>query len=129
MTMIVKKPILPGRVRRIPGSFSWVDHGLVRDRHLEKCSHTAAALYLFLVCVGDRQGLSYYSDETLAAKLRMAAGLLEQARSELIRNDLVAWRRPMYQVLSLEPATERRASQVAMSLGAILRQAGEAAHD
>lgn len=127
--MIVKKPILSGRVRRIPGSFSWVDHRLVRDRHLDRCSHAAAALYLFLVCVADREGLSYYSDETLAAKLGMEAGLLAQARSELIRNDIVAWRRPMYQVLSLEPATERRASRAAMSLGDILRQAGEAAHD
>ena len=99
------------------------------DRHLDRCSHAAAALYLFLVCVADREGLSYYSDETLAAKLRLETGLLEQARSELIRNDLVAWRRPMYQVLSLEPATERRASRAAMSLGDILRQAGEAAHD
>jgi len=127
--MIVKKPILSGRVRRTPKSFSWVDHRLVRDRHLEKCSHAAAALYLFLVCVGDREGLSYYSDESLAAKLRMEVGLLEQARAELIDNDLVAWRRPMYQVLSLEPATDRRTSRAAMSLGAILRQAREAGHD
>ena len=73
--------------------------------------------------------MSYYSDETLAAKLGMEAGLLAQARSELIRNDIVAWRRPMYQVLSLEPASQRRASRAAMSLGDILRQAGEAAHD
>jgi hypothetical protein len=86
-------------------------------------------LYLFLVCVADREGLSYYSDETLAAKLRLEAGLLEQARSELIGSDLLAWRRPMYQVLSLEPVSQRRASRAAMSLGDILRQAKEAAHD
>ena len=127
--MIVKQPILSGRVRRTPKSFSWVDHRLVRDRHLERCSHAAAALYLFLVCVGDREGLSYYSDESLAEKLRMEPDLLRQARAELIGNDLVAWRRPMYQVLSLEPVTERRASRAAMSLGAILRQAKEAGHD
>jgi hypothetical protein len=86
-------------------------------------------LYLFLVCVGDREGLSYYSDESLAAKLRMEAGLLEQARAELIDKGLVAWRRPMYQVLSLEPATDRRTSLAAMSLGDVLRQAREAGHD
>ena len=121
--MIVKKPILSGRVRRTPKSFSWVDHRLVRDRHLDGCSHAAAALYLFLVCVGDREGLSYYSDETLAAKLGMEAGLLAQARAELIGSDLLAWRRPMYQVLSLEPVSQRCASGTAMSLGDILRQA------
>jgi len=121
--MIVKKPILSSRVRRTPKSFSWVDHRLVRDRHLERCSHAAAALYLFLICVGDREGLSYYSDETLAAKLRMETSLLEQARSELIGRDLLAWRRPMYQALALDPVSQRCASGAAMSLGDILRQA------
>jgi hypothetical protein len=46
--MIVKSPILPNRVRKVPKSFSWIDHRLVSDRHIERCSHTAATLYLFL---------------------------------------------------------------------------------
>jgi len=128
--MIVKTPILSRRVRRAPKSFSWIDHRLVRDRHLDGCSHAAAALYLFLVCVGDRQGLSYYGDKAIAEKLSMDDGLLEKARSELIRKDLVAWRQPMYQVLSIEPApVEQRSSQAAIRLGDILRQAREVAHD
>ncbi len=128
--MIVKTPILSRRVRQTPKSFSWIDHRLVRDRYLDECSHAAAALYLFLVCVGDHQGLSYYSDKVIAEKLSMEAGLLKKARSELIRNDLLAWRRPMYQVLSLEPVpVEQRSSQAAMRLGDILRQAREVAHD
>ena len=53
--MIKKRLICPQRVRRIPSQFSWVDHRLVRDRHIESCSHPALALYLFLIAVGDHQ--------------------------------------------------------------------------
>ena len=57
-----KFPICPDRIRTIPEQFSWVDHRLVRDHHIERLSHQAASLYLFLVTVADCQGLSYYSD-------------------------------------------------------------------
>jgi len=83
-------------------------------------------LYLFLVCVGDRRGLSYYSDKSIAEKLKMDAGLLEKARSELIRSDLLAWRSPIYQVLSMESATvKKRSSQGVMRLSDIFKQARE----
>ena len=101
--MIVKSPILKQRIRKVPKSFSWVDHRLVRDRHIENCSHSQAALYLFLVCVADNQGLSFYGDPTLMTKLSMDQTTLDQARSGLVRNSLIAWQRPIYQVLSLEP--------------------------
>lgn len=101
--MIVKSPILKQRIRKVPKSFSWVDHRLVRDRHIENCSHSQAALYLFLLCVADNQGLSFYGDQALMAKLSMDQSTLDQARSGLISNSLIAWQRPIYQVLSLEP--------------------------
>jgi hypothetical protein len=56
-----------------------VDHRLVRDRHIESCSHPAAALYLFLVTVADNQGLSYYSDPALMTRLSMDAAALDAA--------------------------------------------------
>jgi hypothetical protein len=59
--MTRKFPICPDRIRSIPEQFSWVDHRLVRDRHIECLSHEAAMLNLFLVTVSDSQGLSYYS--------------------------------------------------------------------
>ena len=128
--MIVKTPILPKRVRKVPKSFSWIDHRLVRDRHIERLSHAAMALYLFLVCVGDRRGLSYYSDQSLTNKLSMEAAALNHARSELIGADLVAWQRPIYQVLGLDPEpAPRKPCRGAMRLGDILNQAMEAAHD
>lgn len=102
-----KHPVNPLRLRKVPSQFNWVDHRLVRDRHLDACSHAAAALYLFLVVVADAQGLSYYSDPTLMQRLRMDGLTLAQARMNLIQADLIAWRKPIYQVLSLDgPAQE-----------------------
>jgi hypothetical protein len=111
----------------VPGSFSWIDHRLVRDGHIKKCSLQAAALYLFLVCVGDSRGLSYYGDASICRHLAFDEPALANARSELVRNGLLAWKTPLYQVLSLEPAIEKRSSREgSMSLGDILRRAAEA---
>ncbi len=121
--MIVKTAILPHRVRNVPKSFSWIDHRLVSDRHIERCSHAAGILYLFLVCVGDNKGLSYYGDQTLMAKLSMDTGTFENARSNLIRSGLIAWQKPLYQVLCLQPVAKRRPAASVMGLGEILKKA------
>jgi hypothetical protein len=127
--MIVKTPILRERVRKVPKSFSWIDHRLVRDGHIESCSHAAGFLYLFLVCVSDDKGLSYYGDHTLMKKLSMEETAFEKARSELVRMGLLAWQAPLYQVLSLEPSEKARLNGTSMILGDILKSAMEAAHD
>lgn len=101
--MVIKRVISPERVRKIPAQFSWVDHRLVRDRYVERCDSHALALYLFLVTVADVQGLSYYSDASLARSLTMEMSRLNQARGVLIRAGLIAYQKPLYQVLSLDP--------------------------
>lgn len=125
--MIVKTPVLPERVRKVPQSFSWIDHRLVSDLHIERCSHAAGILYLFLVCVGDDRGLSYYGDQTLMTKLSMDTHTFENARSDLIRSGLIAWQKPLYQVLCLEPATPKRAMASPGGLGDILKRAAKEA--
>ncbi len=122
--MIVKKPILNKRVRKVPQSFSWIDHRLVRDRHIELCSHAQAALYLFLACVSDDKGLSFYGDQSIMVRLSMDQQVLNTARSELIKNSLIAWQKPVYQVLSLEPQAPDRTGLL-ISLGDILAMGGE----
>jgi hypothetical protein len=102
--MTHKVPIRPDLIRSIPDQFSWVDHRLVRDRHIERLSHQASALYLFLVTVADCQGLSYYSAPSLCERLVMDAPTLEAARMDLLRAGLVAYKKPLYQVLSLGDA-------------------------
>ncbi len=127
--MISKTPILPERVRRIPKSFSWIDHRLVSDKHIENISHASGILYLFLVCVGDDKGLSYYGDQSLMKKLTMDQGMFETARSDLIIKGLIAWQRPIYQVLCLGPERKVRRKGEPMGLGDILKSAMEACHD
>ena len=121
--MIVKNPILKQRIRKIPNSFSWIDHRLVRQKYIDSCTHEQSALYLFLVCVSDDQGLSYYADKSIMQKLGMDVQTLKEARSGLIKNNLIAWQQPIYQVLSLEPMVNTSRSGQMMSLSNILNNA------
>jgi hypothetical protein len=105
--MTSRRPILTSRIRRVPGQFSWIDHLLVRDRHIEMLTHPAAALYLFLITVGDADGLSWYGDESIINRLSMDKGTFLEARLNLIRNGMIAWREPIYQVLSLQKEETR----------------------
>jgi hypothetical protein len=100
--MTTKRPILINRIRRVPSQFSWIDHRLVRDRHLERLTHQGLALYLFLVTVCDAAGLSWYGDESIMDRLSMDKNALHAARLNLIQNGMIAWREPIYQVLSLQ---------------------------
>jgi hypothetical protein len=59
-------------------------------------------LYLVLVTVADAEGLSYYSDESLERMLRLDHAGLSAARAQLCQHGLVAYQKPLYQVLSLE---------------------------
>jgi len=98
-----REPLVPQRRRRVPPQFSWVDHRLVRDGHIEGQSAEALALYLLLVTVADADGLSWYSDASLCRMLSWAPTRLAQARGELREADLIAYRKPLYQVLDLSP--------------------------
>ena len=89
--MPIKRIIRPDRLRRVPKQFSWIDHRLVRDQHIQRCSPPAWTLYLFLVTVGDAQGLSYYSDRSVQKLLSMDPTTLDQARQSLIRAEMVAF--------------------------------------
>ena len=99
-----REPIIPERRRRVPPQFSWVDHRLVRDGYIQERSASALALYLFLVTVADADGLSWYSEAALCRQLSFGVEQLGQARSELQRAMLIAYRKPLYQVLDLSAA-------------------------
>jgi len=129
---MINKPLLrPQRLRLLPPSFSWVDHRLVRHEYLARADHRAWTLYLFLVTVADAQGLSFYSDAAISRRLTMDPVTLWAARRQLVQADLLAYRKPLYQVLSLpedprpssEPAAPRTGQ--AQSVAAILRRALE----
>lgn len=104
---------------------------MVSDQHIDKFSHASATMYLFLVCVGDDKGLSYYGDQFIMHKLAMDRQTFQNARSNLIENSLIAWQKPIYQVLDLEPVFTHRKHQcgATMSIGDILKGAMEAHYE
>jgi hypothetical protein len=132
-----REPIMPQWRRHIPTQFSWVDHRLVRDGHIEGRSPESLALYLFLVTVADAEGMSWYSETALCRILSWEASGLCEARGELRQAGLIAYRKPLYQVLdlSVDPVpvsqrTVRRSTREAVAIGETLgRRQGEVCHD
>jgi hypothetical protein len=127
--MIQKHVLVPQRLRRPPATgWSWLDRRFLRE-HGEYLSREAMQLYLFLAAVADRHGLSFYSDTTLACRLRLSQPVLERAREELLDRDLIAHELPLVQVLSLpSPGVRRRPEpgQGLIALGDLFRQIAEA---
>ena len=126
--MIHKRLIRPDRVRQVPPSFSWVDQRFVRYNYISRCDCHALGLYLFLITVSDAEGLSYYSQKALCRYLKFEPDQLERARAQLQQAQLIAYQKPLYQVLALEdpptpaqPPPER--SSQTQSVGEILRRA------
>lgn len=99
--MIRKQVLMTDRVRRPPRSgWSWIDRRFVRE-FAPRLSGDAILLYFFLAAVSDKDGLSFYSEATIAVRLRMSEAAVVAARDELVAMDLAAYRTPLVQVLSL----------------------------
>jgi hypothetical protein len=114
-----KHLIRPDRLRQVPTGFSWVDHRLVRQNYIERCDCVDLALYLFLITVSDAEGLSYYSDQAICRRLRIEPAALTAARVHLQKAELVAYQKPLYQVLSLEQASEAAPSPASPRTGEV----------
>lgn len=98
---IYKQPILADRVRKIDGSFSFIPHRFITHNFFSSLDQHELLLYFLLVLVGDRQGLSYYSQDRLCVLLRMTLDDYIIARNNLIEKSLIAFDGFMFQVLSL----------------------------
>ena len=119
--MIHKQILVPGRVRRPPADgWSWIDRRFLRE-HASRLSHEAIFLYFFLAAVSDKDGLSFYGDASIALRLRMAETVVVRARDELVAADLVAYRAPLAQVLSLPATTLQHRGGGLAAFGEILR--------
>ena len=99
--MIEKNPLCPQRVRKISGSFAFIEHRFLRDGFFQGLSQSELLLYLFLVLAADRSGLSYYSYDKICTLLRFSIDEYLLARNQLIQKDLIAFDGHLYQVLSL----------------------------
>ena len=99
--MSLKSILDHDRVRKIEGSFSWIDHRFITGGFLEDLSTIEILLYLFLVAVSDRNGISFYHDDRVCSILKIPLTSLGEAREGLIMRSLIAYEPPLYQVLSL----------------------------
>lgn len=99
--MISRAPIEPNRIRRITGSFSWLDHRLLHDGYLAAMTPQEILLYFFLVLVGDRNGVSFYGYEKICALLKLDLPHFIEARERLVSKSLIAAQSGRFQVLQL----------------------------
>lgn len=131
MAFINKKVLHCQRVRQIPRSgFSWLDRRFVTGGFAAESPQNELLLYLFLCTVSDHQGLSFYGDRRLCEILKLSTTKLDAARRGLEKRDLVVYRYPLYQVLSLpdEPTgplpteAEPQSPSGASSIGDVIRR-------
>lgn len=101
MRGVHKEPVDASRIRHMPRQFGAVDRAFIFDEHIGKLSPKETALYTLLICVSDPQGLSYYSDRKLAELLGLNTEEVIQSRLGLIRNRLILYQHPFYQLLDL----------------------------
>jgi hypothetical protein len=99
--MIRKKILNPDRIRGIKGGFSFIPHRFVTDGFLSSLNQRPLLLYLFLVLVSDRHGLSYYAYDSICTLLQMRLEDYIAARDDLLRKDLIAFDGTLFQVLEL----------------------------
>jgi hypothetical protein len=103
-------PLCPDRVRKIRGSFAFIEHRFLHDGFWADLDHHQLLLYFFLVMVADRFGLSYYSYDKICTLLRLTVDEYIDARNTLIDKDLLGFDGRLFQILSLPKRPKREAS-------------------
>jgi len=105
-----KELIEPGLRRRIPEHFTWVDHRLVREGYIRKCSIKSLGFYLFLLAVSDAEGLSYYGDKRISLELGISEDSVSELRRELISARLIVYKEAIYQLLDLQEVRQAQST-------------------
>jgi hypothetical protein len=99
--MMEKVILCPDRIRRITGTFGFIEHRFLKEGFFFTLTHCELLLYLFLVLVADRHGLSFYSYDKMCTLLRISVDEFILARDGLIEKDLIAFDGRTFQLLSL----------------------------
>lgn len=130
--MISRTPINGHRIRKITGSFSWLDHRLITQGFLSTMQPYEMLLYFFLVLVGDRNGISFYRFDRICTLLKMDLDVFIKSRNGLVSKSLIAYQDGRFQVLQLperpvvrSPPKKRSPwprNQQTQALGEILQQ-------
>jgi len=93
--------LCPNRVRKITGSFGFIEHRFLKDGFFYSLTHHELLLYLFLVLAADRDGLSFYGYDRICTFLKLTLDEYIQARDGLMAKDLLAFDGRTFQLLSL----------------------------
>lgn len=104
---MMKRILVPERVRKINGSFAFIEHRFLREGFWTSLAPSELMLYFFLVVTADRSGLSYYGYDKICSILGMDVDDYIEARNALIEKDLIAFDGVLFQVLSLPEAPRR----------------------
>ena len=99
--MMEKIILCPDRVRKIAGTFGFIEHRFLKEGFFYSLTHHELLLYLFLVLSSDRDGLSFYGYDKICTLLRISVDEFILARDGLIYKDLIAFDGRTFQVLSL----------------------------
>jgi hypothetical protein len=102
--MIRKRILNPGRIRQIRGGFSYIPHRFLTDGFLALLDQKEILLYLFLILVSDRHGLSYYSYDMICSLIQLTLDEYIEARDGLLKKDLISFDGKIFQVLDLPAA-------------------------
>jgi hypothetical protein len=118
----------PSRVRKIEGSFAWIDHRLLRAGYLAVMSHHEQALYLFLALAADRNGVSFYRREKICDCLALDDAQFQVARDRLVDLGLIAFEpytvlspNGFYQVLPVDRPAPEFSGQLTTALNLTLK--------
>lgn len=87
-------------------SYSIIDHQIIHGGYLYRLSHESMILYLFLVVAGNCDGRSFWADRTIAQMLRISLDQLNIARQQLIKENLISYKKPYWQVKNIYGGNE-----------------------
>ena len=113
----------PKKIRNIKGSFAWIDHRLMRNGFLQIMTHDDMVLYLFLILVADKNGVSFYRKEKICEAVSLDYSQFEIAKDRLINMKLVTFEsysvlspNGYYQILPIEDKAPNYSKQITQKL-------------
>jgi len=113
----------PQNIRKIKSSFAWIDHRLIRNGFFEIMTHQDIALYLFLVLVTDKNGVSFYRKEKICNAVSLDYNQFEIARDRLVDMKLIVFEgysvlspNGYYQILPIEAKAPDYRKQITKKL-------------
>jgi len=85
----------------LPAGLVIFPHRFLTGGFLASLEQKEILLYLFLILVSDRHGLSYYSYDMICSLIQLTLDEYIEAREGLLKKDLISFDGKIFQVLDL----------------------------